>query len=282
MLMKRFTIIALIASVLAAAVPGAHSQILTLDHKSMRRDSVIRDFDSRPYFGLYKDNYLIFGPPIGQKITRHNTDVKFQISISQKLTRSNLPLGTYLYLFYTQKVFWNVLENSMPMTDLNFNPGIGLTKPLFVKNRMIGKLTFMIEHESNGRDSIQSRSWNRVALAANVLVTKNLMVHYKIWAPIVDGENNRDIVDYAGFYQFGCQWYSNNRRLSAGITLVPRKGFMNFNTVMDFCFRLFKDENQYFYVQFYNGYAEGLLEYNQYHSQLRAGIVIKPKLFSEY
>lgn len=265
-----------------AAVNTAGAQIIVTDGEPLSEDSVMRDFSNQPYFGLYKDNYFIFGPSVGPPVTRKNTNIKFQISIAQRLTKSTLPWGTYLYLFYTQKCFWNVLENSMPMTDLNFNPGIGLTKPLFVKNRMIGKLTFMIEHESNGRDSIQSRSWNRVALAANVLVTKNLMVHYKIWAPIVDGENNRDIVDYAGFYQFGCQWYSNNRRLSAGITLVPRKGFMNFNTVVDFCFRLFKDENQYFYVQFYNGYAEGLLEYNQYHSQLRAGIVIKPKLFSEY
>ncbi len=55
----------------------------------------------------------------------------------------------------------------MPMTDLNFNPGIGLTKPLFVKNRYIGKVSLIIEHESNGRDSIWSRSWNKVSLSAN-------------------------------------------------------------------------------------------------------------------
>ena len=121
-------------------------------------DSVRRAFDKGPYFGLYKDNYFIFGPAIGQKITKENTNVKFQISVAQKLTKSTLPWGTYLYLYYTQKVFWNVLENSMPMTDLNFNPGLGIAKPLFSKGRYIGKLTFQIEHESNGRDSIWSRS----------------------------------------------------------------------------------------------------------------------------
>ncbi len=180
----------------------AGAQILVTGGAPLDADSVKRDFTKQPYFGLYKDNYFIFGPSVGPKATRENTNIKFQISISQRLHKGTLPWGTYLYLFYSQKCFWNVLENSMPMTDLNFNPGIGLTKPFFVKNRYIGKATFLIEHESNGRDSIWSRSWNRVALAANVMVTKNLMVHGKIWIPIVDGEHNRDIVKYCGFWSF--------------------------------------------------------------------------------
>lgn len=265
-----------------AVCPSVTAQILvTGGGEPMLEDSVKRDFSNQPYFGIYKDNYFIFGPSVGPKPTKENTNIKFQISIAQRLTRSTLPWGTYLYLFYTQKCFWNVLENSMPMTDLNFNPGIGITKPLFVKNRYIGKMTFMIEHESNGRDSIQSRSWNRVALAANVFVTKNLMVHGKIWAPIVDGENNRDIVDYCGFCQFGAQVVSDNRRFSGGITVVPRKHFSS-NVIIDLSFRIFKDENQYLFLQFYNGYGEGLLEYNRYHSQVRVGLLIKPKLFSDF
>lgn len=220
---------------------------------------------------------------MGKRPTRQNTNVKFQISIAQRLTRSTLPWGTYLYLFYTQKCFWNVLENSMPMTDLNFNPGIGLTKPFFAKNRYIGKLTFMIEHESNGRDSIESRSWNRVALAANVFVTKNLMVHGKIWAPIVDGENNRDIVDYCGFWQIGTQVVSDDKRFSGGVTVVKRKGWnLNSNVIVDLSYRIFKQENQYLFLQFYSGFGEGLLEYNRYHCQVRMGLLIKPKLFSDF
>ena len=260
----------------------AEAQILvTGGGDPLDADSVKRDFSNQPYFGLYKDNYFIFGPPVGPKPTRENTNIKFQISIAQHLTRSTLPWGTYLYLFYTQKCFWNVLENSMPMTDLNFNPGVGITKPFFVKNRYIGKITLLIEHESNGRDSIQSRSWNRVALAANVMITKNLMVHGKIWAPIVDGMNNKDIVDYCGFCQFGFQVLSDNRRFSGGVTVVPRKHF-SFNTTVDLSYRIFKKDNQFLFLQFFNGYGEGLLEYNKFHSQLRIGLLIKPKLFSDF
>ncbi len=265
------------------ASPGAEGQILSTDGEILDADSVRRDFSNQPYFGLYKDNYFIFGPSIGPKPTKQNTNIKFQISIAQRLTRSTLPWGTYLYLFYSQKCFWNVLENSMPMTDLNFNPGIGLTKPLFVKNRYIGKMTFLIEHESNGRDGVESRSWNKVSLAGNVMIDRNIMVHGKIWIPIVDGENNRDILRYSGIFQTGFQLLSNNRRFFGGITIVKRQGWnLNCNTIVDFGYRIFKGDNQYLYLQYYNGYGEGLLEYKQYHSQLRLGIVIKPKLFSEF
>ena len=113
---------------LALTAPQAtRAQIISVDGEKLDADSIRKDFDDRPYFGLYKDNYFIFGPAIGPKMTKENTNIKFQISIAQKLTRSTLPWGTYLYLFYSQKCFWNVLQNSMPMTDLNFNPGIGIT-----------------------------------------------------------------------------------------------------------------------------------------------------------
>lgn len=172
-------------------MPDASSQIVSLDNGSVNSDSIRREFDKGPYFGLYKDNYFIFGPSVGHKPTRENTNVKFQISIAQKLTKTTLPWNTYLYLFYTQKVFWNVLEDSMPMTDLNFNPGIGIAKPLFWRNRYIGKVNLVIEHESNGRDGDESRSWNKITLGGSIVIDPTLMVHGKFWIPIIDGVNNK-------------------------------------------------------------------------------------------
>lgn len=279
--MKRFLLI-FITAIVASIIP-AGAQILTYGDGALDTNSIKRDFSNQPYFGLYKDNYFIFGPSVGPPATKQNTNIKFQISIAQRLTRATLPWGTYLYLFYSQKCFWNVLENSMPMTDLNFNPGIGLTKPLFVKNRYIGKVSLIIEHESNGRDSIWSRSWNKVSLSANIMLSRNLMVHGKLWIPIVDGMNNQDILKYSGIFQTGFQAITNNRRFNFGVTLVKRQGWnLNFNTIVDVSFRILKSDNQFLYLQYYNGYGEGLLDYKQFHSQLRLGLLIKPKLFSEF
>lgn len=262
----------------------ADAQIVNIPSEpQINTDSLRRAFaDQHYYFGLYKDNYFIFGPPINKTPDKHNTNIKFQISIAQKLTKSTLPWGTYLYLFYTQKVFWNILENSMPMTDLNFNPGIGLTKPLFVKNRFIGKLSLILEHESNGRDGLESRSWNKISFAGSIMVDPHFVVSAKFWIPIVDGENNHDILKYTGIYQVGWQALSTSRKFTMGVTLTRRaNGFFNYNTCVEAAWRWSTQSNQYLFLQYYNGYGEGLLAYKQYVSQIRLGIVIKPTLFSE-
>jgi phospholipase A1 len=261
----------------------AAAQIAAPDSLTFNTDSLRREFDNQPYFGIYKDNYFTFGVPVNHRPTRHNSNVKFQISIAQRLTKSTLPWGTYLFLFYTQKVFWNVLEKSLPMTDMNFNPGIGLVKPLFVKNRFIGKLSLLAEHESNGRDGVQSRSWNKISLGGSIMIDPNFVVHGKFWIPIVDGGENRDILDYSGIYQMGTQFFSANRRFGAAVILVKRRGWsLNYNTIIELNYRLFKGENQYLFAQYYNGYGEGLLEYKKFHNMFRVGIVIKPRIFSDY
>lgn len=283
--MLKFKSILPLLLLIASSLNPVAAQIVSPDPEDvLDADSIKNDFDRSPYFGIYKDNYFIFGPSIGPKPTKYNTNVKFQISISQRLTRRNLPMGTYLYLFYTQKCFWDVLRKSFPMTDLNFNPGVGLTKPLFVKNRYIGKVSLILEHESNGKAEEASRSWNRISLASNIFIDPTLMVHGKIWIPIVDGENNRDLLDYYGLYQFGVSYMTISKRYGGSLILTKRKGWnpFNYNLVLELSYKLSNNENQYLFLQYYNGYGEGLLDYNRFKSQLRVGFVIKPRFFSEY
>ena len=119
----------LIATVMLAGlhVP-MYGQIVAAERSSKQiADSIREEMDSRPYFSLFKDTYFVGGTVLGGKPTQYNSDVKFQISFQQRLTKSVLPGHTYLYLFYTQKAMWNVLERSLPFHDLNFNPGIGLS-----------------------------------------------------------------------------------------------------------------------------------------------------------
>lgn len=284
-LLMRNHFMKVLLSVIAAVMAGlnAEAQIVTVSEGKVNSDSIRRAMDNSPYFGLYKDNYFIFGTSVGQRPTKYNTNIKFQVSIAQRLTKSVLPWNSYLFLFYTQKCFWNVLERSMPMTDLNFNPGIGLAKPLFVKNRFIGKLLLLLEHESNGRDGTASRSWNKISLGGSIMIDPNFIVHGKAWIPIVDGVFNQDILDYCGIYQAGISFSSPNKRFGASVILTKRRGWeLNYNTVVELNYRIFQRDNQYLFMQFYNGYGEGLLAYKEYHSQLRVGIVIKPTLFSEY
>lgn len=262
---------------------GAQAQIVKMKNAEFNADSIRKAFDNESYFSLYKDNYFSIGTSLGSKPSRSNSDAKFQVSITQRLTKSILPFNTYLFIFYNQKVFWNVLEKSMPVIDFNFNPGIGLSKLLIAKNRVIGKTSFLIEHESNGRDSIYSRSWNKISICGSIYISPQFMIHAKYWIPIVDGRHNKDILKYCGIFQNGIQLMSKDKKFGMAITLIKRQGWnLNFNTIVELYYRPFKNANQYIFLQYYNGYGENLLDYNKFHSRLRAGIIIKPKLFSEY
>lgn len=245
-------------------------------------DSVRAELDKRPYFTLFKDNYFVGGIPLGTKPTGVNSDVKFQLSISQRLTKSRLPFDTYLFIQYTQKAFWNVFQESLPMRDLNFNPGIGLGHLIVHKNKYIGKAYLMLEHESNGKDSINSRSWNKVSFFGSVILNKNWELQAKTWIPIIDSDNNRDILKYNGIFQIGLNYRTDNQRLQCGAIFTQRKAWFGFNTQIEVSYKFNERENQYLFVQFYNGYGENLLEYNKYKNMIRVGFVIKPKDFSIY
>lgn len=278
-------LLTLIAALLAAKT---QAQIIVRCDSTARfdADSLRRAYDSGPSFSFYKDNYFIFGMPIGPKPTAANSNVKFQISFQQKLTRSTLPLNTYLYLMYSQKCFWNVLENSMPMTDLVFNPGIGIARPFFSTRtgQYIGKVFMLIEHESNGKGAEASRSWNRVTFGGSVFIDKNIMVSAKVWIPIIDGVHNQDILNYYGIYQTGVQFMSDNRRFGAALVITKRKDWNPFhnNIELNLKWKFSETSNVYLFMQYYNGYAEDLLNYKQRQSMLRLGICMSPMFFSEF
>ena len=276
-----FWLIAIFVCIIVAH--PVQGQILGVPNQEEFTDSLKNEFLNAPYFGLYKDNYFTVGTTVGKIPNKHNSDVKFQLSIAQRITKTTLPLNSYLFIAFSFKAMWNVFEKSMPMRDINYNPGLGWSFPFFSKGRYAGKFTLMIEHESNGRDSIQSRSWNKISFGASTIVNEWLMVHSKFWIPIVDGENNRDILKYSGIYQGGLAVTTPNKKFGWALTLVKRKGWnLNFNTILEFNWKIFPTDNQYFFVQYYNGFGECMLDYNQFHSRLRVGMVIKPKFFSEY
>lgn len=278
------SIIALLFLFLSLLFPNmAKAQLIPEEDQKEFVDSLKHELEYGPYFGLYKDNYFTVGTSPFQKPTEKNSDVKFQISLAIRLTDAILPWDSFIFLMYTQKTFWNVFEKSLPMHDLNFNPGIGWSKPFFNKDRYMGKLTLLIEHESNGRDGEDSRSWNRISLYGSTIIDEWLMVHAKFWIPIIDGENNRDILKYCGIYQSGVSVTTPNKKFNFGLTLVKRSGWnLNFNTIFEASWKVHEKSNLNLFAQYYNGYGESLLDYNQFHSRLRVGIVFKPRFFSEF
>lgn len=238
-------------------------------------------FDNLPSFGIFKDNYLSTGVPTNQAIGRSTADVKYQISILQRLTKSILPFNTSLLLSYSQKSFWNVYENSSPFSDNNYNPGLMLMRPILHKNQLMGMAMIAFEHESNGLDSLKSRSWNYLTISGVYFFNASFSVQVKAWAGKM-GTGNEDLYKYRGYGLLAVNFRTLNDRFGCSLIINPTSDISRVNTQFELNFRPNKNSNQYLFLQWYNGYAEGLLAYKSYSSMVRIGICIKPPMRSFY
>ncbi len=241
---------------------------------------VLHLLDLQPSYAMYRDNYFITGIPTNKEIDNYTANAKFQISLRQRLTKSVLPFNSLLMLTYTQKSFWDVYQKSCPFADNNYNPGLAIAKPVICKNKLTGIGIVAFEHESNGRsDSLESRSWNYFVLTATYFYNLNFTFQVKIW-PGWAGGDNPDLYDYRGYGLVAVNYRSSNDRLWITVIINPRKGLGNANTQVEMNFKLSSKANQYLFLQWYNGYGESLLKYNNYTSMIRMGICLKPPLRS--
>ena len=253
------------------------SSLFGTSKKLSNADSIIKRLDDLPPFGIYKDNFFIAGTNLFQTPSQWNSDAKFQVSIRHRLTNSTLPFKTYLYFTYTQKAFWDVFKESFPFRDLNYNPTIGLGKALIYKNRLLGYIGLQFEHESNGKDGDDSRSWNKISFTSSFILHDRWLLESDVWIPIVDGKGNKDIVKYSGWANASIEYASPNRKYILNATVTKRGGWnLNHNVSLNAAIRLFGDSNQFLFFEYYNGYGESMLDYKQYRQRLRAGFVIKP------
>lgn len=245
-------------------------------------DELLRMADKLPSFAVYKDTYFVSGVPLNEEITNESADATFQISIRQRLTKSVLPFKTFAYLTYTQKSFWDIYAESSPFRDTNYNPGIGLGKYLFYNSKLVGAAFAQLRHESNGRDGDDSRSWNYLSLSMKYYFNTKLNIAVELWAPYVDGGNNKDLLDYKGLGYISFNYMSDKSKWWLAADINPRRGFINMNTTLTAGFRISERSNQYLFARFYQGYGESLLDYNKYTMNVRVGICIKPDFYNVF
>lgn len=250
--------------------------------QQLTRDQVMDTIYTMPAFSMYQDNYMITGIPLHRDIGSETADVKYQISFKHLLTRTLLPLDSYLFLTYTQTAFWNLYTFSSPFEDINFKPGIGLGKAVFDSNdRLVGMAFLKAEHESNGRDSIYSRSWNSISLNFRAHLSDRATVSLEGWFPFQYKYDNPDLLEYMGVGEFNLYYDLKPKKLS--LELMIRKG-LNWDRKgalrTRIAYRPFNMRNQYLMLEWFHGYAETLIRYDQMRSMIRFGFVFKSDEFN--
>ncbi|MCD7933384.1 MAG: phospholipase A [Tannerellaceae bacterium] len=259
-----------------------HIRLPRLEHIDISDIDIEKELDRQPAFAVFKDAFFVTGIPLNEKVNNRTADAMFQFSIRQRLTKSYLPFNFFAYLTFSQKAFWDIYAESSPFRDINFNPGLGVGKYLIKDNKLIGATFIQIEHESNGKDGEESRSWNYLSVSVKFFINTHFTTHVKLWAPYVDGGENKDLIRYRGIGTVSANYLSPNTLWWISGELNPRKGFGNVNTTFSVAYKISNRYNQYVYARFFNGRGDSLLNYKQYEMNIRVGICIKPDFYSIY
>ena len=208
-------------------------------------------------------------------------EAKFQISFKVPLmTEGIFTKGDGLAFGFTLQSWWQLYnqELSRPFRETNYQPEIFYYTPLTWEPSG-GKthLVLGMEHQSNGRSQLLSRSWNRIY--ANFTFAKdNYAISFRPWWRIPEGDkqttpdesanDNPDIIDYMGHFELivAYKWDEIELSFTGRENFKAHHGGMELGITFPLTGRLKG------YFQYTNGYGESLIDYD--HSQQRIGIGI--------
>jgi phospholipase A1/A2 len=244
--------------------------------------SVVKSLKNIPNFTINKDNYFITGSKLGLNLNNINADAKLQVSFKMRLHKNAMPFNTFLFFVYTQKSFWNIYLDSSPFVETNYNPSLSLARSMFRHKKLHGVLAAQFEHESNGMGGIESRSWNCFSVSYFGVPSKKIRYFVKAWAPFLYSDN-KNLMEYIGYSEARLTWVTRNNRLIFDLTCrkAPALDWRG-NIQAECSWQPFKLETFHIFVQWWEGYAESLLHYNESSSRVRIGIVFKPSYFTFY
>ncbi|EIX0241984.1 phospholipase A [Campylobacter coli] len=228
----------------------------------------------------YKMNYFLpfaysFGSLGGEN---RKTEMKFQLSIKKRLFEDLLGLGEKYYVGYTQTSWWQNYKHSSPFRETNYQPEFFVDIPLhFEDYKFLNNLRVGILHESNGKgdENLESRSWNRI-YASSVFLYQRFLFVPRIWYRIPENskdDDNPEITHYMGNFDINIGYLGNdyfiNLMLRNNLDFHDNKGAVQ----VDIGYDIF-DNGIYWYLQYFNGYGESLIDYNKRLQRLSTGFLI--------
>jgi phospholipase A1/A2 len=219
----------------------------------------------------------VFPVTYSPEFSGDRSELVFQISAKQRL------FGSDFYLAYTQRSFWQLINNdeSSPFRETNYGPEIfyrWIPDPDAFNH---WGADFGFEHESNGRTVPESRSWNRVYFAPFQAKGRGL-AYLKFWYRIPEddktgpldpkGDDNPDITDY---YGHGELMYSRQIGGEQLLTAMVRGNPGTGHGAVSLTWSIPSDEGWVFYAaSLFHGYGESLIYYDTSVTRLMLGVML--------
>lgn len=267
--------------------------------KTPHRFSVTEAMDQQPaetsffkrHIFPYEPFYFLAGPDA--------PSVKFQVSIKYRLVNTEVgddgEADGWLYrhahwmdglhLAYTQRSLWDIQAASAPFLDSSYMPELLYERPNLIdpEHGWLERIGAQIgvKHESNGKDGADSRSLNigylRMPFVFGDEDSFYVSLEPRAWFYFEDMSDNSDLPDYRGYVDLKLKagWA---RGLQVAGWLRAGKDFDYGSAQVDVTYPLHnllsRSFSLYLQAQYFNGYGESLLYYNQRSEIWRVGIAL--------
>ncbi len=249
----------------------------TVDTNTEERLAAERVVMENPWTLLqHKTNYVL---PVAYNFKSENIDVesvpgdareldatefKFQLSFKSLLWNRPFDTNARLYAGYTNTSWWQAYnkDESSPFRETNHQPELFLDIPsgLRYAGWELANLRLGINHTSNGRSGAASRTWNRVY--AELMISNEFNeIRFKPWNTISDIEDNPNIDEFSGKFQLEGLHHIGKHTLNwkARHNLESEsRGSVEF----DWSFPIAGRDDLQFFVQYFDGYGESLIDFD--------------------
>jgi outer membrane phospholipase A len=281
------TVLDVQAPAAGAIVPGTKTNSLfTRFFKEVEPETPGQGYEPGRFFkehiSGYEPMYFIAGAK--------SPNAKFQISFAYQLLNDDGPLATRVpalkgfHIAYTQTSLWDWNAPSAPFYDTSYKPEFfysweNVTRR-WSNNWFQLDLQGSLKHESNGKGGTDSRSLNIAYFRPTLTLGRDdglqLTLQPRLWTYLGDLSDNPDIADYRGYadmrtiigWKRGLELSAlgrmgkdgNHQSVQLDLTYPTMKFFGSFSLYLD--------------VQYFTGYGESLLGYNQKSDELRVGFAL--------
>jgi phospholipase A1/A2 len=268
-----------------AGTTGSTKEPDTLGRQEQRRPDHV-GLDSageffRDHFFGYQPMYALMGPD--------HPNTKLQFSFKYKLIGEDswlaqqAPWVRGAYFAYTQTSLWDTSAPSAPFLDTSYKPEfLYQWQDIWRRGNFPDWMRFDLDtalgHESNGRDGEASRTLNQAYLRPRVVLGYDggwqVTVAPRAWVYLGTLNENPEIATYRGYAELQVRVGKFDSilldaKVRAGNSLI--RGSVTLDA--SYPLRNLTDHwlNGYLYVQYFNGYGESLLKYQERSSTFRIG-----------
>lgn len=261
---------------------AAHNPFLLLPHKPnyfmpLTYQSKINQGEQEKFY----KGIVAAGEDRSEEKGFENTEFVFQVSIKYMIAKDLFGKYNTLSVAYTGKSFWQAYNSNIsalfretnhePEVIFGFNPNFSWSD----------HMTVAFNHQSNGQIGNLSRSWNRIIIST-AKIWPNRILNVRAWYRIPEdkksspnserGDDNPDIHKYMGYGDVFFLRKMNQHSIAVTMRNNLRLNDNLGSLTLDWSFPI--KNGMKGFIQYFNGYGESLIDYDQYQERIGIGIKI--------